>query len=116
MLKTGKIAKKAKSKHLSHQEILKLFSISNVIIDFPSSFQSGLTMRTFETLGAGKKLITSNKNIINEPFYNPQYINIIDPDNLYLDINFIKNTPSTSMREIMKEYSIENYIYKLFQE
>lgn len=115
LIKKGIIPRKSKSKLLSTNEILQLFSISNTIIDFPSSFQTGLTMRTFETLGAGKKLITTNKNIVSEPFYNPEYINLIDTNNLKIDVDFIKNKPSTSITEILKDYSLESYIYKLLQ-
>jgi hypothetical protein len=114
-LKNGIIPKKARAKKLSHKEILKLFATTNSIIDFPSSFQTGLTIRTFETLGAGKKLITTNKNIANEPFYDPEYINIIDMNNFTLNIDFIKNTPTRSMDEKIKNYSIGNYINKLLQ-
>ena len=114
-LKKGIIAKGARNKSLSHKDILKLFSISNTIIDFPSSFQTGLTMRVFETLGSGKKLITTNKNILTEPFYDPQYISVIDPDNINLDIDFIQNEPAYSIENKMKNYSIESYINKLLQ-
>jgi hypothetical protein len=114
-VKNGEIPKKAKSKHLSHQQILKLFEVSNVIIDFPSSFQSGLTIRTFEALGAGKKLITTNKNIIQEPFYNPEYISVFDPEKRNLDVDFIKSIPTISIKDKMKNYSIESYLYKLLE-
>lgn len=113
--KKGIIAKDARNKSLTHKEILDYFSKSNCIIDFPSSFQTGLTIRTFETLGAGKKLITTNKNIINEPFYNPEYISIIDTSNIKLDIDFINKAPISSIDEMMENYSIKNYIYKLLQ-
>ena len=115
-LKKGEIAKKARARHLSHKEILKLFNFSNVIIDFPSSFQSGLTMRTFETLGAGKKLITTNKNILTEPFYNPEYISVIDPEKLDIDLDFITNVPTISIKDQMKDYSIESYLMKLLKQ
>ncbi len=114
-IKSGVVPKQARSKKLSHEEILKLFATTNTIIDFPSSFQTGLTIRTFETLGAGKKLITTNKNIINEPFYNSEYINVIDMDNFALDIDFIRNTPTTSIDNEIKNYSIGNYIKKLLE-
>lgn len=112
-IKNGVIPRSARHKSLSYKEILKLFSISNSIIDFPSSFQTGLTMRTFETLGAGKKLITTNKNIINEPFFDSDYIDVIDAVDINLDIDFIKRKPSVLLQDKIKNYSIENYIYKL---
>lgn len=116
LIRTGRKPRYAKSKFLTHNNILKLFSITNTIIDFPSSFQTGLTIRTFETLGAGKKLITTNKNIINEPFYDPEYVSIIDVNNIKLDTEFIKRVPTSTIQDKMKNYSIENYIYKLLQD
>jgi hypothetical protein len=50
----------------------------SVVIDIVQRGQSGLTMRAIEALAAGKKIITNNKNIINEPFYNNKNIMIID--------------------------------------
>jgi hypothetical protein len=114
-VKEGITPKEAKSKLLSPKEILDLFSVSNCIIDFPSSFQTGLTMRTFETLGAGKKLITTNKNIKNEPFYDEEYISVVNPENLSIDIDFIKNVPKKTMKEKMSNYSLESYIYSLLR-
>ena len=114
-VRKGVLPKAAKNKYLSHQEILKYFSNSSNILDLPGTNQTGLTIRTFETLAAGKKLITSNTNIIKEPFYNPEYVNVINPKKLKLDIDFIKNTPSTTMETLIESYSIENYIYKLLE-
>ncbi len=112
-IKEGTYPKESKSHLLSHKDILKLFSVSNTIIDFPSSFQTGLTMRTFETLGAGMKLITTNKNIMGEPFYDPEFIDVIDPKNYDLNKDFIKNIPAKSIKDKLCDYSLESYIYKL---
>lgn len=109
------IQEEAQTKKLSHKEILEKFSVTKSVIDFPSSFQTGLTIRCFETLAAGVKLITTNKQIANEPFYNPEFINIIDSNNLSLDIDFINNTPTSSIKDAMKNYSIESYALKLLQ-
>jgi hypothetical protein len=114
-IKKGIIPKKAKMRELSHKQILDLFATTNTIIDFPSSFQTGLTIRTFETLGAGKKLITTNKNIAMEPFYHPEFISIVDMDNITVDVEFIKNTPRASIEDKLKDYSIGSYLNKLFQ-
>ncbi|HVZ98665.1 MAG TPA: hypothetical protein VG847_17405 [Chitinophagaceae bacterium] len=115
-IKKGVYPKEARSKKLSHKDILKMLATTNTVIDFPSSFQTGLTIRTFETLGSGKKLITTNKHIIKEPFYNPEYIQVIDLDNFTLDVDFIKNVPRTSIDNEIEDYSITNYIYKLLQD
>jgi hypothetical protein len=109
------LPKQARRKTLSEKEILNLFDRTDTIIDFPSSYQSGMTIRTFEALGAGKKLITTNRNILNEPFYNPEYISVVDMNNFELDIDFIRKKPVSSMEEMIENYSIGNYISKLFQ-
>lgn len=114
-LKAGQLPRKAKSRQLTHKQILKLFSKSNTIIDFPSSFQTGLTIRTFEALAAGKKLITSNRNIVKESFYDPEYISVLDNNKFTLDLDFLKSEPKSSIKEKMKEYSLENYVFKLLQ-
>ena len=61
-------------KSLSSNEIVSYYDRSNIVLDISHPGQSGLTMRTFETIGAGKKLITTNADIKNYPFYNPENI------------------------------------------
>jgi hypothetical protein len=115
LIKKGVIPTKTKMKILSHEQILDYFATTNTIIDFPSSFQTGMTIRTFETLGAGKKLITTNQNIINEPFYDEQYINVVDMNNLTLNVDFIKSVPDRSMEEKLSNYSLDSYINTILQ-
>jgi hypothetical protein len=114
-IRSGFIAHESKLRLLSSKEIVKILSTSNTVIDFPSSFQTGLTMRTFEALAAGKKLITTNKNVIREPFYDPEYISILDTNNFFLDVDFLKRTPAHPIKEKIKNYSIGNYINQLLQ-
>lgn len=113
LLKKKKAYSGLKHKKLSLDDIAKIYSNSKVIIDYNNPLQSGLTMRTFEVLGSGKKLITTNKNIAKEPFYNKESIAIIDPLNPKIDPGFIDNkTPNTST--IIKNYHIDYWVNKLF--
>lgn len=67
-------------KHLSY--ILE----SKVILDIVQDGQSGITMRTLEAIISNKKVITNNKNILNEKFYNEKQIFIVDDfENLPID-------------------------------
>ncbi len=63
---------------LSKLDVAEVFSLSGAILDIEHPKQVGLTMRTFEVLGAGKKLITTNKYIKDYDFYNPNNICIVD--------------------------------------
>ena len=88
-----KTFKKIKYKDLSFNslttsQIVQLYSKSKVLLDINHPGQKGLTMRTFEALGAQKKIITTNKEIEKYIFYNPNNIKIIDRDNLTLDLDF----------------------------
>ncbi|OWP79603.1 CgeB family protein [Flavobacterium oreochromis] len=75
---------------LSHNQIINLYSKTLSILDINHPSQVGLTMRTFEVLGSGKKLITTNADIINYPFYNPNNILIINRKNIIINEDFFK--------------------------
>ena len=49
---------------LSAEMVAEVYSNSKAIIDSPQAGQSGLTMRTLETLGARRKLITANHDAL----------------------------------------------------
>lgn len=75
---------------MEYQKVLEIEAQSRCIIDIPHLKQSGATVRALETLAAGKKLITTNKYIVNERFYNPNNICIINPGKPILDSDFLK--------------------------
>ena len=100
------------TKKLKLKDIANIYLKSSCILDFHNYLQHGLTMRTFEVLGSGCKLITTNQNIIKEPFYNESIINIISSENLEFNIDFIKdqNIKCTNI----ESYSIDKWIHKIF--
>jgi len=100
-------------KPLSRKEIVELYRRSKTILDSPCHIETGINMRIFEALGAGKKLITTNSNIAKEPFYDEENISIIDPDNLSLDVDFIRR-PQSNWSHKIEDYSISNWVRKLF--
>lgn len=68
---------------LSRSQYLDSLKVSSIIIDVNHSTQTGLSMRIIEAYGAKKKLITTNKSILNNPIYSPAWVQIFDIDNLY---------------------------------
>lgn len=82
--------KKISFNSLSHNDIIKIYKNSKIILDINHPKQKGLTMRTFESLGAGRKLITTNSEISKYPFYNKQNILIIDRNNIQLNKDFFE--------------------------
>jgi spore maturation protein CgeB len=73
---------------LAHDQITSYFRESKVILDINHPQQSGLTSRTFEALGAKRKLITTNKNIVEYDFYNDRNIYVLDRNNPVVDPAF----------------------------
>jgi len=101
-------------KSLSHKDNSNFMNESKVILDINHPKQVGLTMRTIETLGVQKKLITTNKNILNYDFYNKDNILVIDRNNPQIDMDFVKKPFNPSNDAILNKYSINGWIDDVF--
>ncbi len=99
---------------LSHQKNADLVHSSKIILDINHPEQIGLTMRTLETLGAQKKLITTNRDIINYDFYNPTNILVIDRKNPVIPEVFLTSSFNPSSLHLLEKYSIKGWIRELF--
>lgn len=66
-------------RHLSYKKYFDYLCMSKCVLDIPSPMQTGLTMRTMETLSLGKKLVTTNQSIKKELFFNS---NVLVIDNI----------------------------------
>lgn len=105
-----------KFKPLSEEENLRILKRSVSVFDIPHNKQSGLTMRTIETLGAKRKLITSNINIKQYDFYNENNIFVMDGHN-WSDIEqFIKREYEPIDTSIYQKYSLHSWIKTIINE
>lgn len=94
-------------------EMTRLMQESKIVVDIQHPKQTGLTMRTIETLGAKRKLITTNKEVVNYDFYDPQNILVVDRQNPVISELFI-NTPYKEIPfDIYNKYSINSWITQL---
>jgi len=101
-------------KSMSHQEIINIYSMSKAILDINHPNQNGLTMRTFETLGAGRKLITTNQTIVDYPFYDPQNIFIIDRNQPVLSYDFFEEDFKNINEDLLFSMSLNGWLEELF--
>lgn len=76
-------------KLMDYQKVVEIESQSRCIVDIPPPKQSGITIRALEAVASGKKLVTTNAYIKQQPFYNSRNIVIIDPENPVIDPEFI---------------------------
>lgn len=100
-------------KPLSQADTLQHIMSSNVVLDIQHPAQTGLTMRTIEILGADKKLITTNADIVNYDFYDSQNIHLIDRHNPVLDRLFFEMAYKPVNADIKYKYSIEGWLKEL---
>lgn len=83
-------------KPLSTDSVQKVMMQSDCILDTDRESQSGTTPRLIWALAMGKKVITTNQNIKQMPFYNAELIHIIDRNNPVVDMDFIESQPDFS--------------------
>lgn len=100
-------------KSLSQDDILNVVEESRIIIDIQHPNQSGLTMRTLEVLGAKKKLITTNKDIMNYDFFNENNILLIERENPIIPDTFIGAKYKEYTNEIYNKYSIKGWVEEI---
>jgi len=98
---------------LSFSQFSDKYTKSKAIIDISPPHQTGLPMRIIEAIGANKKIVTTNCNIINESFYDPNKIFIWGKDNHADLVNFLKQEHMQSSNE---KYSINSFALNLVKD
>jgi hypothetical protein len=98
---------------LTRSEIIDILSKSKAVLDIQHYAQTGLTMRTFEVLAAGIKLITTNKDIMSYDFYNPANICFINRLNPQINPQFFETPFQPLPQNFYEKYSIEGWIKEI---
>ena len=91
-----------------------IFLNSKIILDIEHPNQKGLTMRTFESLGAGKKLITTNATVKEMDFYNANNIVVIDRDHPAIPMSFFKENYVKVDASTYARYSLRSWVTEIF--
>ena len=98
----------------SYEENIEISKKSKIVLDVPMSKQNGLTMRTFECLAYKRKLITTNKTIVNYDFYRPENIYVYDGrfdfDNIFFKSDYVELE-----NNIVEKYSLKKWISTIFE-
>lgn len=103
------------NKMVSRDEVLEKIKRSNLMVDIQRPEQIGLTFRVFEALGHHKKLITTNKDIINYDFYNPANILIIDPENIEIPDEFLYSKYEKVPDHILNKYHVKTWVKQILE-
>lgn len=95
---------------IGSEEVNRIFNASKAIVDIQHPSQAGLTMRTIETLGAKKKLITTNPDIKNYDFYNENNVCVIDRENPVVSEEFLRAEYKEVDENVYKYYSLGRWV------
>lgn len=102
---------------LSPGDFRKLICSSKITIDTCNVLQDGLTARCMWAVGAGKKIITTNANIMKYPFYSPKQILVVKNGSFVRSLceNFIISdfTPDDNYYKTVNQWRIDNWIKTL---
>lgn len=102
--------KKDYGKPLSYYQLIKKIEKSKCIIDIPQKGQTGMTARVLEALFFHKKLITSDKTLLNFEWFREENILIWDGRPSEDKVNSFFEVPYIKIGEIEKKYSFEQWI------
>lgn len=102
--------KKVSFKKMSHAEIVAYYHRTKSVLDINKPYQQGLTMRTFEVLAAGKKLVTTNPDVSNYPFYDDHNILVISRDEVIIPEEFLKTGFRSPDPQVLEMMSLDFWI------
>ena len=98
-------------KYIDYFEYIKMVKESKVILDLCLKEQNGLSLRIMEALFFDKKLITTNKEILNTKFYNSNNILYLTSKTTIKEIQeFMSKKFVPYDHEIKDYYSVESWV------
>ena len=100
---------------IGDQEFCRMMNRSQAVFDFANHLQDGYTMRLMENLCAGKKIITNNRNVLNESFYSPDRFFVFD-DLCFDGVEDFLNTPLVDPQARFEAFYLSSFIKKLISE
>lgn len=87
----------------------RVTSVSKAVLDVEHPRQAGLTLRTIETLLSGRKLITTNRRILDSELYHPSRVYVVDRNAPQIPASFF-NSPGVPLSDALRyRYSIDGW-------
>jgi hypothetical protein len=97
------------------KESLQLMAACDIVVEIQREEQTGLSFRAFEAMGLEKKLITTNKDIVNYDFYHPQNILVLDLEDIQIPDDFVTSPYLSVDEKILSKYRLENWVKPVFK-
>ena len=104
----------AEAKGLKGKEMEDVYEASRCVLDSAQEGQLGLTIRVLEALGAKKKLITTNEDVVNYDFYREENIYVYNGIFDYTS-KFFKEPYREVEPLIYKQYSLRSWLTEILK-
>lgn len=98
---------------LSGKRMVDIYSESKCVLDSAQAGQLGLTIRVLEALGAQKKLITTNEDVVNYDFYREENIYVYNGKSFDFNSPFFKKPYKKIDKSIYEKYSLRNWLKEM---
>jgi hypothetical protein len=95
---------------VSASEVADLMARSRAVLDIERPIQTGYTIRTLEVLASGRKLITTNPQLLNADFYDPRNIAVIDRNAPEIPSEFFSSPYVPVPEEVLERYSLGHWV------
>jgi hypothetical protein len=103
------------TKSMPAAEVAQKVACSRAVLDVEHPRQRGFTMRTIETLLAGKKLVTTNNHILTSNLYHPSRVHVISRVSPEIPAEFLAQ-PYLSVSDALRSYySCEGWASELLE-
>lgn len=105
-----------KHEKAAYDEIINRMMESNVVLDISPEGQSGYTHRLIQGLVNGRKVLTTNIQVLGESFYNADQIRILDREKVRLDSDWIKEKRRFNSPAELEDLEISDWLKSIFDE
>lgn len=99
---------------MSLQSVGELVKRSRIILDISKPGQAGLSFRFFEAMAARKKVITTNRHVLDYDFYNPANILVIDEADPVIPASFVSAPYADIPAPIYRKYTLQGWTETVF--
>lgn len=91
----------AESRYIPYIEYIRRIQGANCLFEICQDGKNQYTLRPWEAIAYGKKILTNNKEFLNEEFYDPEYIQVYDKPET-IDWEWVKKKVSVDYKYIEK--------------
>ncbi|GEQ85836.1 hypothetical protein ULMS_13440 [Patiriisocius marinistellae] len=100
---------------IATKDVKALIENCSIIVEIQRSEQIGLSFRVFESLALEKKLITTNRDIVNYDFYDSNNILVLDIENIHIPNSFVTTPYKKIDKDIVTYYHIDSWVNRVFK-